>query len=121
AFEKLAKENSTDASAASGGLMGPFAPADLRSELRTALSGLSPAEVSPIVKIGNEFYLLQLVASEEVAWTTENTKAMDSLEKGRYGEAVQAFSRAVQLAEKFGPDDSRLGQSLSGLAETYRL
>ena len=120
-FEKVAKENSTDSSASSGGLMGPFALADLRPELRAALSGLSPGDVSTVVKIGNEFYLLQLIASEELAWATENTKAMDSLDKGRYAEAVQSFSTAVQLAEKFGPDDSRLGQSLSGLAETYRL
>jgi tetratricopeptide (TPR) repeat protein len=44
---------------------------------------------------------------------------LDWLQKERYTEAARSFSRAVQLAEKFGADDDRLGQSLNGLAETY--
>ena len=120
-FETLARENSRDASAAAGGLMGPFAPADLRPELRTALSGLEPGQISPVLKIGNEFFLLQLAAPGVVDWEGENAAALDGLQKGRYAEAAASFLRAVQLAEKFGDDDDRLGQSLAGLAETYRL
>src|SRR5262245_13387518 len=100
--------------------MGTFAPSDLRQELRTTLSGLTPGEVSPVSRMGNEFFLLQLVPPGEVEWMTENAAALDSLQKERYTEAVRSFSKAVQLAEKFGPDDDRLGQSLNGLAETYR-
>ncbi len=57
----------------------------------------------------------------EAAWTTENAAALDALQKGRYAEAATAFSKAVQIAEKFGADDERLGESLNGLAEAYRL
>ena len=96
-------------------------PADLRQELRTALSGLAPGQISPVGKIGNEFFLLQLVSPSEVEWITENAAAIDALKKGRYPEAAKSFLRAVQLAEKFGADDDRLAQSLSGLAETYNL
>ena len=120
-FETLARENSTSASAPAGGFMGTFAPSDLRQELRTALSGLAPGEVSRVFRMDNEFSLVQPVAPGEVEWMTENATALDWLQKKRYTEAARSFSRAVQLAEKFGADDDRLGQSLNGLAETYRL
>jgi tetratricopeptide (TPR) repeat protein len=118
-FEALAMENSTDPSAAAGGFMGVFAPADLRQELRTALTGLMPGQISPVGKIGNEFFILELVAPSELEWITENNAAMDALKKGRYADATKSFARAVQLAEKFGADDDRLAQSLNGLAESY--
>ncbi len=118
-FETLAMENSTDPSAPNGGFAGVFAPDDLRPELRVALSALTPGQISPVGKMGNEFFLVQLVSPVEVEWITENTAAMEALKKSRYPEAVKSFSRAVQLAEKFGADDDRLAQSLSGLVETY--
>ena len=98
-----------------------FAPGDLQPELRTALAGLAPGQLSPVLKIGPEFFLLESVAPQEIDWMKENAQASDWLQKGRYAEAVKSFSRAVQLAEKFGADDDRLGQSLNGLAEAYRL
>src|SRR5204862_4304695 len=90
-------------------------------EFRMALSGLTPGQISPVGRIANEFFLLELVAPSEVEWITENTAALDALKKGRYAEAVRSFSKAVELAEKFGADDDRLAQSLNGLAETYNL
>jgi tetratricopeptide (TPR) repeat protein len=118
-FENVARENSTDSSAADGGFAGTFAPADLRQELRTALSGLTPGQVSPVGKIGKDFFLVELVAPSEVEWITENNAATEALKKGRYADAEKSFSKAVALAEKFGADDDRLAQSLNGLAETY--
>src|SRR5262245_14154780 len=59
--------------------------------------------------------------TNEAAWTRENAAAIESLEKGRYAEAVSSFSKAAQLAEQFGADDDRLGESLNGLGEAYRL
>jgi tetratricopeptide (TPR) repeat protein len=120
-FDALARENSTDPSKSAGGFMGTFAPSDLRQELRTALSGLTPGQVSPVFKMGNEFLLVQLVAPEEVDWVIANAAALDALAKRRYAEAAASFSKAVQLAEKFGPDDERLGESLNGLGEAYAL
>jgi tetratricopeptide (TPR) repeat protein len=118
-FETLAREHSTSPSAPAGGFMGTFAPSDLRQDLRTALSGLAPGEVSPVFRMDKDFVLLQSIAPGEVEWVTENAAALDWLQKERYTEAARSFSRAVQLAEKFGADDDRLGQSLNGLAETY--
>jgi tetratricopeptide (TPR) repeat protein len=118
-FEALAMENSTDPSGAGGGFVGVFAPADLRQEFRGALSGLTPGQISPVGKIGNEFFLLELVAPSEVEWITENSAAMDALKKRQFQEAAKSFTKAIALAEKFGADDDRLAQSLSGLVEAY--
>ena len=120
-FDALAREHSKDASASDRGFMGTFAPSDLRQELRSALSGLAPRQISPVLRMGSEFFLVQVVDPGEVSWIAENAAAMASLQKGRHAEAVQSFSKAVQLAEKFGANDDRLGESLNGLAEAYRL
>jgi len=82
---------------------------------------LKPGQISPVVKMDKEFVLLQLVAPAELEWTRENAATLDWLQKGRYSEAAKSFSRAVEVAEAFGPDDDRLGESLNGLGETYRL
>src|SRR5215468_4618698 len=118
-FETVAKENSTDPTAPAGGFAGTFAPADLRPELRAALSGLPPGQISGVGRIGNEFFLLEVVAPSEVEWIIENTEAAAALQRGRYPEAAGSFSKAVQLAEKFGADDDRLAESLNGLVQAY--
>src|SRR5262249_15741021 len=97
-----------------------FALGDLRAEFRQALSGLSPGQVSAVTRVGNNFFIFQLVAPEESEWKTENAAAVDHLQKGRYADATRSFLKAVQLAGKFGAADDRLGESLNGLAETYR-
>jgi tetratricopeptide (TPR) repeat protein len=120
-FETVAKENSTDPSAPKGGFAGTFAPADLRPELRAALSGLPPGQISSVGRIGNEFFLLEAVAPSEVEWMTENAAAAEALKNGRYPEAAGSFSKAVEIAEKFGADDDRLAESLNGLVQAYEL
>jgi tetratricopeptide (TPR) repeat protein len=68
------------------------------------------------------FLMLSAIQAEPQAeWMKENAAAIEQLEKGRYAEAARSFSRAVQIAEKFGPDDDRLAESLNGLAEANRL
>ena len=101
--------------------MGPFSPADLRPELRNALSGLPPGQVSPVGKLGSEFFILELISPSETEWSIENGAATEALKTRRYADAAKSFSKAVALAEKFGADDDRLAESLNGLAETYNL
>jgi hypothetical protein len=48
-FATLAKQKSTDASAASGGYMGRLDPASLRVELRDALRGVTAGQVTGVV------------------------------------------------------------------------
>jgi tetratricopeptide (TPR) repeat protein len=120
-FETVAKENSTDPSAPAGGFVGTFALADLRSEFRAVLSRLPPGQISSVGRIGNEFFLLEAVDPAEVEWMTENAAAAEALKRGRYAEATVSFSKAVQVAEKFGADDDRLAESLNGLVQAYEL
>jgi tetratricopeptide (TPR) repeat protein len=120
-FDSVARENSTDASASAGGFVGTFAPADLRPELRSALAGLHPGQISSVGRIGNEFFLVAVVEPSEVEWQTENAAGADALKKGRQAEAARSFLRAVQIAEKFGADDDRLAESLNGLVQAYEL
>src|SRR5215468_895452 len=80
-FETVARENSTDPSAPAGGFAGTFAPADVRPELRAALSGLPPGQISSVGRIANDFFLLEAVAPSEVEWMTENTAAAEALQR----------------------------------------
>src|SRR5215475_10090888 len=50
-FAALAKEKSVDPTANSGGFMGRMEPAALRPELREALKGVGPGQISPIARI----------------------------------------------------------------------
>ena len=64
-FVALAQKISVDGSRSNGGLVGPVQIADLRGELRTALEGLRPNELSGIVRVPTGFAVLKLVPAEE--------------------------------------------------------
>jgi parvulin-like peptidyl-prolyl isomerase len=61
-FAALAEERSTDASAARGGLVDAFSPADpaYESSIRSAVSQLQPGNVSPIVAIRTGFAIVYM-------------------------------------------------------------
>ena len=64
-FAGLAREKSTDSTAANGGYMGKIDPATLRGELRDALLGLGPGQVSEPVKIPSGYAILKVLADSE--------------------------------------------------------
>jgi hypothetical protein len=64
-FAALAKEKSTDASAASGGFMGRVDPATLRVELRDALKGVAPGQVTGIIKFSESYAILKVLPLSE--------------------------------------------------------
>ncbi|HEX9112467.1 MAG TPA: FG-GAP-like repeat-containing protein [Terriglobales bacterium] len=64
-FAALAREKSTDSTAADGGSMGKLDPATLRLELREALQGVGPGQVSAPVKIPSGYAILKVVADDE--------------------------------------------------------
>jgi FG-GAP-like repeat/ASPIC and UnbV/PPIC-type PPIASE domain len=67
-FAALAKEKSTDATAAQGGLMGKLDPATLRPELRDALKDLTPGQTSGAIKLSSGGYaILRLLSESESA------------------------------------------------------
>jgi len=66
-FAALARQKSTDSTAADGGSMGKVDPTTLRAELRDALQGLAPGQVSPVVKIPSGYAILQVFAEDPPA------------------------------------------------------
>ena len=59
-FEDLARQFSKGTGAEKGGDWGWQQPGELRPELRTAAAALQPGQLSPAVKMDDDFYLLKL-------------------------------------------------------------
>ena len=74
-FASLAKEQSTDPTADSGGFMGRMDPAVLRPELRDALKGLGPGQISPIAHIPSGYAILKVLPESEAASIENAPKA----------------------------------------------
>ena len=60
-FALLAKIKSIDSTADDGGLMGKIAPSMLRPELRDALQGVGPGQISQVVRIPLGYAILKVV------------------------------------------------------------
>src|SRR5207237_822285 len=61
----LAKAQSTDPTADDGGFMGRLDPASLRAELRDVVQGLSPGQLTGVIKIPSGYAILQVVPEEQ--------------------------------------------------------
>jgi len=61
-FAKLARDKSTDATSVDGGFLGQVDPAALRPELRDALQGLRPGDLSRVVKLPSGYAVLKVEA-----------------------------------------------------------
>jgi tetratricopeptide (TPR) repeat protein len=66
-FAVLAKTLSIDPSADDGGLLGALDPSTLRPELRAALQGLGPGDITPVVAVPAGFAIVQIVSEQEAA------------------------------------------------------
>jgi tetratricopeptide (TPR) repeat protein len=66
-FTNLARALSIDPSAESGGLLEGVSRSELRSELRNAVQGLRPGDVSTIVRVPTGFAVVELAASNAPA------------------------------------------------------
>lgn len=65
-FAVLARENSVDATSVDGGLLGNVDPSTLRAELRSALEGLQPGDVSRVFQLPSGFAILKLLPPAEM-------------------------------------------------------
>jgi tetratricopeptide (TPR) repeat protein len=61
-FAAIAKQVSTDNTAADGGNMGQLNPMNLRPDIRDALQGLAPGELSSIVHLPSGYAILKLLS-----------------------------------------------------------
>ena len=80
-----------------------------RTKTRWLLAGVLSLLLWPACTLG-----------QETAWQRYMEAAGEAYQQGNYVEAEKQSLAAVQEAEKFGPDDLRLAQSLNNLAVLYR-
>jgi tetratricopeptide (TPR) repeat protein len=64
-FAAIAKEVSTDPTSAQGGYMGPVDPATLRSELRDALKGIAPGQITGVIRLPSGYAILSALPASE--------------------------------------------------------
>src|SRR5215470_9933188 len=66
-FAALAKEKSIDPTADSGGYMGRMDPASLRPELREALAGVGPGQISAVTRIPLGYAILKVLPESKAS------------------------------------------------------
>ncbi len=76
-------------------------------------------------KMGRDDEAVQMEARAKTSrgksrWETNTAAGYEAYEQGDYAEAEKAWSAALQEAEKFGPEDPRLAESLGNLGVAYR-
>ena len=104
-FATLAKEKSVDPTADSGGFMGRVNPAALRPELRAALEGVAPGQLSAITRIPSGYAILKVIP-EGQAGKPENPPrarldAMSAYGSVQYSLSVSGLVDAEQALVRF--------------------
>src|SRR5205814_7990678 len=98
-FAVLARQKSVDATSLDGGLLGKVDPSTLREELRTALRGLAPGQLSPVFRIPSGFAIVKVLAPDELAGIAEFRRARQAaiLAEGsiRFDVNVSGWSEAA--------------------------
>jgi tetratricopeptide (TPR) repeat protein len=64
-------------------------------------------------------WLLALCGCPQPSWEEAMAAGQQAVAQSRYGDAERIFSAALVKAEQFGPEDLRVAQALSGLAQAY--
>ena len=74
-FAVLAREKSVDATSLDGGLLGTLDPSTLREEIRNALRGLTPGQISPVFRLPSGFAIVKVLTRDELAGIDESRRA----------------------------------------------
>jgi hypothetical protein len=106
-FAVLAREKSIDATSADGGLLGTVDPSTLREEIRNAIRGLAPGQISPVITLPSGFAIVKLLPSGELP-------ELDAAQRAR-----QAALRA-EGSIRFDFDISGLNEAEAALANFPR-
>jgi tetratricopeptide (TPR) repeat protein len=97
-FAVLAREKSVDATSLDGGLLGKVEPSTLREEIRNALRGLAPGQISPVFRIPSGFAIVKVLAPDEFAGIVESQRARQAAIRAegsiRFDVNVGGFSEA---------------------------
>ncbi len=104
-FATLAREKSIDATANSGGYMGRMVPSALRTELRDALKGLGPGQLTSITHIPLGYAILKVLpekaAAELESAPIARLQAMSSFGSVVYSPVVSGIGEAEEAFLRF--------------------
>ena len=104
-FATLAREESIDPTADSGGFMGRMDPAALRPELREALKGVGPGQISAVTRIPSGFAILKVIPEGEAAEIENAPKArlqaMSAAGSVLYSLGLSGFAEAEDALVRF--------------------
>ncbi len=104
-FAALAKEKSIDPTAGSGGYMGRMDPNGLRPELRDALKGLGPGQISRITRIPLGYAIIRVIEDSKAAEIEDAPKArlqaMSAYGSIAYSPVVSGFGEAEEAFNRF--------------------
>jgi tetratricopeptide (TPR) repeat protein len=74
-FAVLAREKSIDATSVDGGLLGAVDPSTLREEMRLAIRGLGPGQISAVFHIPSGFAIAKVLAPDELTSLEDSKRA----------------------------------------------
>jgi tetratricopeptide (TPR) repeat protein len=104
-FAVLAREKSVDATSVDGGLLGKVDPSTLREEIRTALRGLAPGQISPVFRIPSGFAIVKVLAADELAGIGESQRARQAAIRAegsiRFDVNVSGFNEAAAALSNY--------------------
>jgi tetratricopeptide (TPR) repeat protein len=106
-FAGVAREKSTDATSVDGGFLGQVDPATLRPELREALRGLRPGELSGLVRLPSGYAILKVQGDAGSATLDSSSRARRT-----------ALSAAGSV--RYAPDVDGLTASWAALASVVQ-
>ncbi len=104
-FAVLAREKSVDATSLDGGLLGKVDPSTLRGEIRTAVRGLGPGQISPVFQLPSGYAVVKVLAPDELAGIAESQLARQAAIRAestiRFDVNVSGWSEAAAALANF--------------------
>src|SRR5258708_23107120 len=125
-FAVLARDKSVDATSLDGGLLGKVDPSTLRAEIRTALRGLAPGQISPVFRIPSGFAIVKVPAADELAGIAESQHARQAAIRAegsiRFDVNVAGFIEAAAALSNYArPANWNADPSRSGVMRQQSL
>ncbi|HUB80754.1 MAG TPA: FG-GAP-like repeat-containing protein [Bryobacteraceae bacterium] len=84
-FAVLAREKSVDATSIDGGLLGSVDPSTLREEMRLAIRGLGPGQISAVFQIPSGFAIAKVLPAGELAHIADSKRARQAAIRAESG------------------------------------
>jgi len=120
-FASLARQHSIDPTASEGGYLGKVDPDGLRLELRDALRGLAPGQLSGIVRIPAGFAILKRLQAEAAENPDRRRQlALSAPVSVRLTPVSSGYLEFLQAIRHSLPDDARWGEDLQAACAIRR-